>query len=42
MDSYYEALREEFKERDAEIVKRLEEDSVATDPIIRDKIKRSD
>ena len=41
MDSYYDALRKEFKERNAEIVKRLEEDSVVSDQIIRDKIKEA-
>ncbi|EXX76647.1 uncharacterized protein OCT59_013487 [Rhizophagus irregularis] len=41
VESYYEILKREFKECDAEIMRRLEEDNVTSDQIIRDKISEA-
>ncbi|GBC07199.1 hypothetical protein RclHR1_07300001 [Rhizophagus clarus] len=41
VESCYEILRKEFKECDAEIMRRLEEDNVTSDQIIRDKINEA-
>ncbi|CAB4414274.1 unnamed protein product [Rhizophagus irregularis] len=41
VESYYEILKRELKECDAEIMRRLEEDNVTSDQIIRDKISEA-
>jgi chromosome segregation ATPase len=41
VESYYEILKKEFKECDAEIMRRMEEENVISDQMIRDKISEA-